>query len=220
MGVDYALILVEYTQTTMTVPSIYPLFETFWIPTVCVVPLLTMKTLSEERQRGTLEALLSTPAGVTSIVLSKFFSTYLFYVSMWCLTLLYPTVARLTLQLHDSSALYTAPTLGGGLTFVVLSSAVFIAAGICTSALTKNQIVAGLSCFCLLFVVLVASRLSTEISWIRLKYGHIGTFVDFFQHLDELSHGIFDTRVLAFYFVGTFLFLGLTRVGLAIKNYG
>ncbi len=219
MGTDYLFILLEYTHNPMDVSSVHPLFETFWLPTLFVVPLLTMKTLSEERRLGTLETLLATPTSLTSVILSKFFSLYSFYILLWLLTLIYPIIAQGTLKLASTHPpLYTADALIGGFIFILLSSGIFISVGLFTSALTKNQLVAGLFCFCVLFGILVGSKLLTDLPWWHLKGNLYDAYANFFQHLDELSRGILDTRIYIFYLTGTFLFLALTKIILEMQN--
>ena len=58
-------------------------FRYFFIPVFFMVPLLTMKSLAEERRLGTLETLLTTPVTTTEMVLGKFGASYLLYLAMW-----------------------------------------------------------------------------------------------------------------------------------------
>jgi ABC-2 type transport system permease protein len=217
MGFNYLLILFEYAHTPMDMASVGPLFETFWIPTLCVIPLLTMRTLSEECRSGMLETLLATPVRLRSIILGKFFSVYTFYLSLWVLTLLYPPMAQWTLKDFSPEApFYTPCTVVGGFTFILLSSGLFIGAGILASALTRNSFVAGWTGFCLLFGLLIGGRWCGELPWLRLK--NMGDYVNSFRHLEELSRGILDTRVLVFYIAGTLFFLVLTKMVLGLRD--
>jgi ABC-2 type transport system permease protein len=49
----------------------------FWLPLLCVLPLLTMRTFAEERRSGTLTALLTTPASPAAVVWAKFLSVWI-----------------------------------------------------------------------------------------------------------------------------------------------
>src|SRR5258708_23972548 len=51
-----------------------------------MVPLLTMKCISEERRLGTLETLLTTPVSTTEVVLGKYAAAYLLYITLWAST--------------------------------------------------------------------------------------------------------------------------------------
>jgi ABC-type transport system involved in multi-copper enzyme maturation permease subunit len=53
-----------------------------FIPVIClifVVPVVTMRLLSEEKRSGTLEVLLTAPVNEVSVVLSKFVAALIFY---------------------------------------------------------------------------------------------------------------------------------------------
>src|SRR5262249_40859902 len=57
-----------------------------FIPVICVifiVPVLTMRLLSEEQRTGTLEVLLTAPLKESSVVLSKFLAALILYLLAW-----------------------------------------------------------------------------------------------------------------------------------------
>jgi ABC-2 type transport system permease protein len=51
--------------------------------TVFLVPVITMRLLSEEQRTGTMEVLLTAPVNEPVIVLSKFFASWLFFMMTW-----------------------------------------------------------------------------------------------------------------------------------------
>src|SRR5262249_36888304 len=53
------------------------------IANVFVVPVLTMRTFSEERRSGTLEVLFTAPVRDATVVLSKFFAAFFVYLVAW-----------------------------------------------------------------------------------------------------------------------------------------
>ncbi|MCB0074408.1 MAG: ABC transporter permease subunit, partial [Caldilineaceae bacterium] len=59
-----------------------PLFRVAAWMLLLLVPLLTMRLLSEERRTGTLDLLLSAPVGSAAIVLGKYLGAMLFLSSM------------------------------------------------------------------------------------------------------------------------------------------
>src|SRR5690606_4248672 len=61
-------------------------FRMFFVPVFFVVPLLTMRSVAEERNTGTIETLMTTPVTPTEVILSKFFSSYFFYSALWLFT--------------------------------------------------------------------------------------------------------------------------------------
>src|SRR5438874_12989983 len=71
----------------------FPIFEPIvqyfildWPPVICVifiVPVLTMRLLSEEKRTGTLEVLLTAPVNESTVVLSKFLACLILYLVLW-----------------------------------------------------------------------------------------------------------------------------------------
>ncbi len=106
------------------------------IQTIFLVPLLTMRTFSEEKRTGTLEVLLTAPVQESTVVLSKFIATWLFFILSWMPAALYLIGFRIVGgQPFDFKPLLSY--------YVALGAcgASFVALGIFLSSLTKNQIV-------------------------------------------------------------------------------
>lgn len=99
------------------------------------VPIITMRAFAEERRQGTLELLLTTPAGELAIVLAKFCASMAVILTMLSLTLAYPA----TLQYFGNPD--WGPVYSGYLGLSLLAAAL-VAVGLWISALTTNQIVA------------------------------------------------------------------------------
>ena len=97
-------------------------FRLFWIPVFFMVPLLTMKSLAEERRLGTLETLLTTPVTTTEVVLGKFGAAYVLYLLLWGSTAGFHYV--LHYYARDARLLEAGP-LVGGYVFIALSGLLF-----------------------------------------------------------------------------------------------
>lgn len=183
-------------------------FQLFWLPVFFMVPLLTMKSFAEEKRLGTLETLMTTPISVSSIVLSKFLAAYLLYLSLWLITLSFNFI--LFHYVQDQRILEPGPLLGGVL-FTALSGLLFIAIGIFCSSVTRSQLVAGIFSFALLFGLIIGSRYLAEMQrlWVDTSPA-LRAWVDhvqIFQHAEDLSRGVIDSRAILFYICGAALFL-------------
>ncbi len=83
----YLLVMLRLIQTEAPVPE--PIVSAFilqWsavISTIVVIPVLTMRLLSEEKRSGTLEVLLTAPVDEGAIVLSKFLAACVMFLTMW-----------------------------------------------------------------------------------------------------------------------------------------
>ena len=61
MGVTFAVV-VRYLNTGPTqLTAMKILFSMFWLPSLVVVPMITMRLLAEEKRAGTLEMLMTAP---------------------------------------------------------------------------------------------------------------------------------------------------------------
>lgn len=220
-GFLYLFILQSYNQTPQTDLSTTELFRSFWIPVFFLVPLLTMKSISEERRLGTLETLLTIPLSPLTIVLSKFFSTYVFYLLIWITALFYPFIVEYFIPSTSfSPTLFDSASLIGGFSFIAISGTLYLSIGIFASSLTRNQLVAGLLSFILLFIIIISGPLLLESSFLQThSISATVSFLNYFEtfkQLDDFSRGIVDTRPFFFYVGNSILMLGLTS--LVIKS--
>ena len=114
-----------------------------------VVPVLTMRLISEETKQKTDQLLLTSPLSLTKMVLGK----YLAAVGVFLLTLLVTAIYPVLLSFFGSVAVWEI--LGGYIGFFLLGSS-FIAVGLFVSSLTDNQVIAAIVTFVsLLFMWLI-----------------------------------------------------------------
>ncbi len=192
-------------------------FQTFWIPVCFMIPLLTMKSIAEERRLGTLETLMTTPATALHIVLSKFLSCYFFYIFLWTMTIPFPFIVHYYVgESVPLNLLFNPASMIGGYSFIAISGLLYIAVGIFASSMTRNQLVAGMLSFCILFVVILAGALMVKLpmldsNWIQQSYDLVN-YVNSFEHLADFSRGVLDSRPLFLYGSLTMLLLGITTL--------
>jgi ABC-2 type transport system permease protein len=178
----------------------------YWLAMLFVGPVLTMRLLSEERRSGTLEMLLTAPITEGQVVLGKYLGALVFYLFLWLPTLLYVALLarHLPLDWGPVAASYLG-TLGiGGL---------FLAIGLFTSALTRNQVVAAVGAFALIFLAFLPAFLEFLVNDPKLRDA-VG-YLNLYQHMDEFSKGIVDTRHLVYYVSVSAFFLFLASRAVA-----
>ena len=100
-----------------------------------IVPILTMRTIAEERKTGTEQLLLTSPICITKVVLGKFIAATLIVIITELCTFLYFGILSFFGTPHITTALVTM------LGFLLLAMS-YIAFGIFASSITENQIVA------------------------------------------------------------------------------
>lgn len=101
-----------------------------------IVPILTMRTIAEERKTGTEQLLLTSPLSITKVVLGKFIAATLMVVITELCTFMYLGILSYFGEPHLTTALVTL------LGFLLLAMS-YISFGILASSITENQIIAG-----------------------------------------------------------------------------
>ncbi len=218
MGGLYIIILEDFSVAPRDNLPGQDFFQLFWLPVFFMVPLLTMKSIAEERRLGTLETLMTTPVTAAEIVLSKFLAAYFFYCALWGLTLAFPWIVSLSLDsVTAREVLLDKAVLKGGYLFIAISGLLFIAVGIFASSLTRSQLVAGMLSFSILFLLILGPPIILGqnlplLGWLQkpLDYLHI------FRFLEDFMRGVVDTRPFFYYLSTTFLILGLS--GLIVES--
>lgn len=122
-----------------------------------MVPMLTMRTISEERRQKTDQLLYSLPLSMTGVALGKFFSMLVVLAVPTAVMAVYPAVLTQwgTVNLREAYASLLAFFLMGG---ALLSLGLFI------SSLTENQIVAAVLTFLVLLLDYYLSALASFVS--------------------------------------------------------
>ena len=101
-----------------------------------ITPILTMRTIAEERKTGTEQLILTSPLNITKVVIGKFIAATIIVVITEACTFLYFAILSFFGTPHITTALVTL------LGFLLLAMS-YISFGILASSLTENQIVAG-----------------------------------------------------------------------------
>lgn len=168
-------------------------FLTFALP--LVVPLITMRLVSEERKLGTYEALLTTSLRISHFVFAKFLGALVFYIVLWLPVLAYAFMAS---RLPGVSDFPEVGAVAAGYLGVVLVGSLYISIGLLMSCLTSNQIVAAISSLALLF--------GASFSLMMLAYNAqnpalriIGQYYSSFKHMMDFSRGVVDSRMVLMY---------------------
>jgi ABC-2 type transport system permease protein len=180
----------------------------FWIFTLFIVPILTMRLLAEERRSGTLEVLLTSPVSEATVVLGKFLGALGFFLVVWSPSLVFILYLR-TQTSVDLGA------VASGYLGIALLGAYFLSIGMFASALTKNQILAAIVTFAILIPIFSVGLFESGSDPGRQSF--IG-YLNIWDHMDEFARGVVDTRRLVYYLSGTAFFLLLASTILASKK--
>jgi len=154
-----------------------------------IMPMITMRTYSEEKRSGTIELLLTSPVTDLEIILGKFFGALALYVAMLLVTLLYIAI----LFVYGSPE--WRPLVAGYLGLLLLGGA-FLSIGLLISSTTNNQIVAGVVTFVVFLLLWIVGWFAETAG---PTIGPITSYLSITEHFDDFSKGIIDTKHVIYY---------------------
>lgn len=181
-----------------------PLFGSAAIVLLLVVPLVTMRLISEERRAQTISLLFSAPVSMSEIIIGKYLGIMAF------LLLVLAMIAVMPLALLLGGSIDMGMFLSGllGLTLLLAS---FAAVGLFMSTLTVQPAIAAVGSFGMLLLLWVldwagnagAGAMDENISGIL-------AYLSLLRHYEPLLKGVFDSADVIYYLLFIVFFLGLS----------
>lgn len=156
-----------------------------------ILPILTMKSFSEERKIRTEALLLTAPVPLWSMVLGKFFAVMTVFGGAILVNSLY-------FIFLTPYAFVKLAILLGNLLAVLLVGMVFISIGLFVSSLTENQLAAAIGTIAIILVFLgigLVNSLLPSGYWLR----YIFDCVSIFSRFQSYTNGYFDFASLLYY---------------------
>lgn len=170
-----------------------------------VVPLLTMRIISEERRNHSLSLLLSAPISMSEIIVGKYLGIMLFLALMCLLITIMPLSLLLAGQLD--AAYFCAILLA-----LLLLVASFAALGLFMSTLTVQPTVAAVSTYGALLLLWILDVGSNNIA--SAEASGLLNYLSMLRHFDALARGVFSSTDIIYFilFIGTFIVLSIRRL--------
>ncbi len=165
-----------------------------------VIPLLTMRLVSDELRQGTDELLLTSPAGIGEIIVGKYLAALLVQLMLVVGSLLYPFIMSRYGDLDQ-------PVLWMSMLSMFLVGAAMMAVGLFASSLSSHQMVAGIAGFALLLLLWMIDWLGESVAgsakdWL-IQFSIVGRSNNF-------NKGIFDLADFLFFIMFTAVFVLLS----------
>ena len=167
-----------------------------------MLPILTMKSFSEEKKAKTEQLLLTSPVSITAMVFGKFLACYVIFAAALIFSSLY------FLILIPYATLKVALLIGNVIALLLVGF-VFISIGIFVSSLTENQLSAAVGTIGIILAFLaigiVSSLLPTNY-WLRYVFNALSVF----NRFSTFTNGYFDIASVVYYLSVGGIFLYLT----------
>ena len=165
-----------------------------------VIPIITMKSFSEERKQKTDQALLTAPISLTEMVLGKFFGAFLLYCICNAIYVLYAVI--LSFYAAPDWAVFLTTMLG-----MLLMGGALIAIDMFISALTESQVIAAVVSIGIGLLIYMLDSLSNvfNVDWLTTLFHNIS----FDAHFTNFINGIINLTSVVFFLsvIAIFLFL-------------
>ncbi|WP_066378602.1 MULTISPECIES: ABC transporter permease [unclassified Anabaena] len=164
-----------------------------------ILPILSMGLYAEERKRGTLELLATSPVTNWAVAVGKLLGVVTFFI-----TLILPLVVFEAIAISGSNP-PMSPTipLVGHLGLILLAASI-LSLGMFISSLTDSTILSAVFTFALVLLLLFVDLIGKNIG------GNIGEAVGYLsilKHYNTLIQGIFDSSALILF--ASYIFLGI-----------
>jgi ABC-2 type transport system permease protein len=187
----------------------------FWIAILVAVPALTMRLIAEERRTGTIETLLTVPVTEAEVVLAKWLAGVVMYLLLLAPFAVYLPFLYYQAKFHFDPGPLAALSIG-----MTTLGMMFVAIGLFFSALTRNQIIAAIWTFVVLFMLVLLTLLSYSYALERQAvWADAARFVAVLYQVQSMGTGRLDLRFLALHLSVSALMLYLTVKILQSRRY-
>lgn len=179
-------------------PHLNWMFMTFLV----LIPLLTMRLLSEEKKERTMDLLLTSPLSSTQIVLGKFLACWTAVVSMILVTFIFPLATGLVADFDWGPLL-------GSYTGILLLTAFNVALCMIASALTESTLLSGFLGFLFILLMMIlgsgAGKFSNPI--LSSLFEQMSLTI----HLQDFFQGVFQISSFVYLISGVVFFCFVTQ---------
>jgi ABC-2 type transport system permease protein len=168
---------------------------------IVLVPILTMRSMSEDYKQKTDQLLLTAPVKASGIVFGKFLAAYAVFVIGLAITFIQVLIV-------SSVGTPNIPGAIGDYIALLAASAVYIAIGLFVSSLTESQLVAAVASIGIFVAILLLDvfYVFTRVEILKA----ILYWVSMYRRFNTFYMGVFSLADLVFYISGAGVFLFLT----------
>lgn len=174
------------------------------------IPILTMKSIAEDRKAKTDQMLMTAPVSLTSIVMGKYLAMLTVLAIPLALSCFCPLIIAANGEAHLKSDYISILAL-------FLSGCVFIAIGMFISSLTDSQVIAAVGTLAALLIIFMWDDLMSFLP------GQIGTVLSAFSFRDVFynfaQYNVLDLAGIVLYLSMSFVFVFLTIQSLQKRRW-
>jgi ABC-2 type transport system permease protein len=174
----------------------------FTVALLAMLPLLTMRLMSDDKRQKTDQALLTAPVSLTGVVLGKFLAALLLFALGIAITFVYALI--IAFQVTPDWMVVIGNYLG-----LVLMGGALLAIGLLLSSLTESMFVAGILTFGVSYIWVTLDSIASSYADNKLITAVVG-FLSISQRYNHFTLGTVQYNDVVFFLVIQALFLFLT----------
>lgn len=189
------------------IPQVY---QAMLIWFMMIIPIITMKSFSEEIHNKTDQGLLTYPIGVGTIVMGKFLAA----LTVFAIAIAGSLIPVIIMSFFSSPAW---PEILGTVLGTLLYGAAMISIGIFISSLTKSQIIAAMGTFGVSILLLLIDSMSGSVQVTFLA--NLFSWISFTSRYQPFANGILNVSSIVFFLSVTAIFSFLTARKVESKRW-
>lgn len=195
-GLFFSMICIENDTSSLSY-----VFGNMFIIILFIIPIITMKSFSEEKRQRTDQALLTSPTSLFEIVMGKFLGALILFAICSLIFVVYALV--ISFFTSPGWAVVLCTVLG-----LLLLGSALIAIDIFISVLTESMIISAVAGMGVGLLIYMLSNLSSNITvdWIAT----IVKKIDFLTYYTNFTYGMLNLTDIIFFLSVTGLFLFFT----------
>lgn len=195
-GLFFSMICIENDTSSLSY-----VFGNMFIIILFIIPIITMKSFSEEKRQRTDQALLTSPTSLFEIVMGKFLGALILFAICSLIFVVYAHV--ISFFTSPDWAVVLCTVLG-----LLLLGSALIAIDIFISVLTESMIISAVAGMGVGLLIYMLSNLSSNITvdWIAT----IVKKIDFLTYYTNFTYGMLNLTDIIFFLSVTGLFLFFT----------
>lgn len=175
-----------YSSSTDLSTIFSSLFSVFMF----IIPILTMRLMSEDRRSKADQALLTAPISLTGLVMGKFLAAFFVLCIAIVITLLYAIV--ISAFATPDWAVFIGHFIG-----IILLGGALISIGMFISSLTESMVVAAIVSFLVMMFLTLVDSLADLSSWSFLS--NILTSISLYSHYKDFTLGMLNFANIIFF---------------------
>ncbi|MCC8195751.1 MAG: ABC-2 transporter permease [Ruminococcus sp.] len=177
------------------------MFTLLFYVLMVLIPILTMRTISEDMKNKTDQCLLTAPISLTSLVIGKYLAALVVYAMGVAATFVYAIVLNFFVEVQWLEVM-------GNIVGLLLIGAAFIAICMFVSSLTENQVIAAVGGFAAILCMYLISSIASliNVNWISNILYELSVVTRY----TYFTYGIFDFSNVLFFVSMVVVFLFLT----------